>query len=47
MNDGADFQGPDFLESAFFAWKMEGREGVGHYDVLRRTATNGGRRRSR
>ena len=25
------------LDSAFFAWRMEGREGVGRYDVLRRT----------
>lgn len=30
------------LDSAFFAWRMEGREGVGLYDVLRRT--NGKRR---
>lgn len=26
------------LDSAFFHWKMEGREGVGRYDVMRRTA---------
>ena len=25
------------LDSSFFAWRMEGREGVGRYDVLRRT----------
>ena len=25
------------LDSAFFAWRMEGRAGVGRYDVLRRT----------
>jgi hypothetical protein len=25
------------LECAFFRWRMEGREGVGRYDVLRRT----------
>jgi hypothetical protein len=24
------------LESAFFGWRMEGRDGVGRYDVLRR-----------
>ena len=32
------------LDSAFFAWRMEGREGVGRYDVLRR-AGGGGRKR--
>jgi hypothetical protein len=38
--------GDQRLDSAFFAWRMEGREGVGRYDVLRRV--NGtGRRRSR
>ncbi|MEA2151223.1 MAG: hypothetical protein QOD69_3053 [Solirubrobacteraceae bacterium] len=26
------------LDSAFFDWKMEGREGVGRYDVMRRSA---------
>jgi hypothetical protein len=26
------------LDSAFFGWKMEGREGVGRYDVMRRSA---------
>ena len=25
------------LDSSFFAWRMEGREGVGRYDVLHRT----------
>jgi hypothetical protein len=40
--------GEQRLDSAFFAWRMHGREGVGRYDVLRRTATNGGgRKRSR
>lgn len=29
--------GAQRLDSAFFAWRMEGREGVGRYDVLRRT----------
>jgi hypothetical protein len=38
--------GEQRLDSAFFAWRMEGREGVGRYDVLRRAATNG-RKRSR
>ncbi len=38
--------GEQRLESAFFHWRMEGREGVGRYDVLRRTA-GGGRKRSR
>lgn len=34
------------LQSAFFVWRMEGREGVGRYDVLRRVAgeRRGGRR---
>jgi hypothetical protein len=31
------------LESAFFLWRMEGREGTGRYDVLRRV--NGGSRK--
>jgi hypothetical protein len=35
------------LTSAFFHWRMEGREGVGRYDVLRRVAPNGGRGGSR
>jgi hypothetical protein len=26
------------LDCAFFRWHMDGREGVGRYDVLRRTA---------
>jgi len=26
------------LDTAFFAWRMEGRTGIGRYDVLRRTA---------
>ena len=34
------------FDSAFFAWRMEGREGVGRYDVVRRAA-GGGRKRSR
>ena len=25
------------LDCAFFRWHMEGREGIGRYDVLRRT----------
>ena len=29
------------LDSAFFAWRMEGREGTGRYDVLRRVDGNG------
>lgn len=32
------------LDSAFFAWRMEGRQGVGLYDVLRRTAGKRARR---
>jgi hypothetical protein len=39
------------LDSAFFAWRMEGRLGTGRYDVLRRVSPNGGgmlgRRRNR
>ena len=35
------------LDSAFFRWRMDGREGVGRYDVVRRTDGGGGRRRSR
>jgi hypothetical protein len=31
------------LDSAFFQWRMEGREGTGRYDVLRRV--NGGSRK--
>jgi hypothetical protein len=30
------------LDSAFFAWRMEGCEGTGRYDVLRRIAGTGG-----
>jgi hypothetical protein len=30
------------LDSAFFAWRMEGRVGTGRYDVLRRVSANGG-----
>ncbi|MEJ7797864.1 MAG: hypothetical protein WKF42_05130 [Solirubrobacteraceae bacterium] len=37
--------GEQRLDSAFFAWRMEGREGVGRYDVLRRR--NGGGRKPR
>ncbi|MBA3749063.1 MAG: hypothetical protein H0W96_16460, partial [Solirubrobacterales bacterium] len=37
--------GEQRLESAFFQWRMEGRTGVGRYDVLRRTTPAGGRRR--
>ena len=29
------------LESAFFAWRMEGRVGTGRYDILRRASDNG------
>lgn len=32
------------LDSAFFAWRMEGREGVGLYDILRRTPGRARRR---
>ena len=39
--------GDQRLDSAFFAWRMEGRAGVGRYDVLRRAGGGGGRRRSR
>jgi hypothetical protein len=39
--------GEQRLDSAFFAWRMEGREGVGRYDVLRRAASNGDRARKR
>jgi hypothetical protein len=37
------------LDSAFFGWRMEGREGTGRYDVLRRVdgASGGGRARRR
>jgi hypothetical protein len=38
--------GEQRLDSAFFTWRMEGREGVGRYDVLRR-ANGAGRKRSR
>jgi hypothetical protein len=33
------------LETAFFGWRMEGREGVGRYDVMRRTGGGSSRRR--
>jgi hypothetical protein len=34
------------LDSAFFAWRMEGRDGVGRYDVMRRAdRTSAGRKR--
>ena len=36
--------GEQRLDSAFFAWRMEGREGIGRYDVLRR-ADNGKRKK--
>jgi len=39
--------GEQRLDSAFFQWRMEGRSGVGRYDVLRRVAPAGGRKRSR
>ena len=35
------------LDSAFFGWRMEGRSGVGCYDVLRVGPSAGGRRRAR
>jgi len=34
--------GPLALDAAFFAWSMDGREGVGRYDVLRRTTHDTG-----
>ena len=30
------------LDSSFFHWRMEGRVGIGRYDVLRRVSANGG-----
>lgn len=33
------------LDSAFFRWTMEGREGVGRYDLLRRVGGGGSRRK--
>jgi hypothetical protein len=33
------------LHTAFFSWRMEGREGVGRYDVMRRAGAGAGRRR--
>ncbi len=39
--------GEQRLDSAFFAWRMEGREGVGRYDVLRRVQSDGGGKRKR
>ena len=38
------------FQSAFFLWRMEGREGIGRYDVVRRAPNGGGggsRKRSR
>jgi hypothetical protein len=32
------------LETAFFGWRMEGREGVGRYDIMRRTGALGRKR---
>jgi hypothetical protein len=37
--------GEQRLDSAFFAWRMEGRSGVGRYDVLRRRTAAGRKRR--
>jgi hypothetical protein len=37
--------GEQRLDSAFFAWRMEGRSGVGRYDVLRRSPAPGRKRR--
>ncbi len=39
--------GQQRLDSAFFRWHTEGREGIGRYDVLRRADGTGGRRKSR
>ena len=39
--------GEQRLDSAFFRWRMDGREGVGRYDVLRRVNGGGARKRSR
>ncbi|HEV7884740.1 MAG TPA: hypothetical protein VGO81_14305 [Solirubrobacteraceae bacterium] len=33
------------LDTAFFGWRMEGREGVGRYDVMRRAGRGSSRRR--
>jgi hypothetical protein len=33
------------LDTAFFGWRMEGREGVGRYDVMRRADRGSSRRR--
>jgi hypothetical protein len=33
------------LDTAFFGWRMEGREGVGRYDVMRRAGQGSSRRR--
>ena len=33
------------LDTAFFAWRMEGREGVGRYDVMRRAGRGSSRGR--
>ena len=35
------------LDTSFFAWRMEGREGVGRYDVMRRSAWGSGSGSSR
>lgn len=35
------------LDSSFFRWRMEGREGVGRYDLIRRVGGGGGSRRKR
>jgi hypothetical protein len=37
--------GDQRLDSAFFHWRMEGRTGVGRYDVLRRADGDGRKRR--
>jgi hypothetical protein len=37
--------GDQRLDSAFFQWRMEGRSGVGRYDVLRRADGDGRKRR--
>ena len=39
--------GEQRLDSAFFVWRTEGREGIGRYDVLRRAQASGGRWTSR
>jgi hypothetical protein len=37
--------GDVLLETAFFGWRMEGREGVGRYDVMRRAGGGSSRKR--